>query len=175
MAGLHPANAGFGISPPYVKSDRLIPGSYYEQKITLLRSAADENLQAVISIEAPEIASWISIDKGEQFDLPAGKLQVPMIVRVDVPDNAEIDNYKVAGDWLFYINLLEIGNIYFCSKSLNYHRRHEDSIVKTVNNKIHFNEIVAIQNYISNKYDLSKEISNKVQLYRTIVKKYLKV
>ena len=88
---------------------------------------------------------------------------------------SEIDNYKVAGDWLFYINLLEIGNIYFCSKSLNYHRRHEDSIVKTVNNKIHFNEIVAIQNYISNKYDLSKEISNKVQLYRTIVKKYLKV
>ena len=60
-------------------------------------------------------------------------------------------------------------------KYLNYHRRHEDSIVKTVNNKIHFNEIVAIQNYISNKYDLSKEISNKVQLYRTIVKKYLKV
>ena len=88
---------------------------------------------------------------------------------------SEIDNYKVAGDLLFYINLLEIGNIYFCSKSLNYHRRHEDSIVKTVNNKIHFNEIVAIQNYISNKYDLSKEISNKVQLYRTIVKKYLKV
>lgn len=87
--------AGFGISPPYVKSSKpIFAGAHYEQKITLLRSAADDDLQAKITINAPEIDSWVSIEQGEVFDLPKGKLQVPMIVRVDVPSDAEIGNYK---------------------------------------------------------------------------------
>jgi len=87
------AQAGFGISPPYVKSDKILPGSHYEQKINLLRSSAEEDLKAEISINAPEISSWISIDKGETFNLPKGELRVPMIVRVDVPSDAAIGRY----------------------------------------------------------------------------------
>lgn len=88
-------HAGFGISPPYVKTTKpLFAGTHYEQKITLLRSSAEEELQAKIEIKAPEVASWISINKGELFDLPKNKLQVPMIVMVDVPDDAVVGNYK---------------------------------------------------------------------------------
>lgn len=87
------AQAGFGISPPYVKSDKITPGTLYEQKINLLRSSAEEELTAEISVNAPEISSWITIDKGNEFTLPKGELQVPMIVRVDVPKNAEIAKY----------------------------------------------------------------------------------
>ena len=54
-------SAGFGISPPYVRSDKLTPGTHYEQQITLLRSAADEDLEATVTINAPEISDWISI------------------------------------------------------------------------------------------------------------------
>jgi hypothetical protein len=89
------AQAGFGISPPYVKTAKpIFPGSHYEQKITLLRSSAEESLRAQITVNAPDIAAWISIDKGDSFELPAGELQVPMIVRVDVPGDAELGNYK---------------------------------------------------------------------------------
>lgn len=89
------AQAGFGITPPYVKTLKpIFPGSHYEQTITLLRSSADEDLEAIIKINAPEIASWISIDKGEIFDLPKDELKVPMIVMVDVPSSAEIGNYQ---------------------------------------------------------------------------------
>lgn len=87
------ALAGFGISPPYVKSDSLLPGSKYEQKITLLRSSAEEDLQANITIDAPEIQDWLSIDKGLSFDLPKDELQVPMTVTVTPPSNAELGNY----------------------------------------------------------------------------------
>ncbi len=87
-------SAGFGISPPYVRSDKLTPGTHYEQQITLLRSSADEELEATVVINAPEISSWISIKDGEVFDLPKGKLQVPMIVVVDVPSDAALDVYK---------------------------------------------------------------------------------
>lgn len=89
------AQAGFGISPPYVKTDKpIFAGSHYEQRITLLRSSADDDLEAKITIDAPEIESWISLDKGDVFDLPKGKYQVPMIVKVDIPKDAEIGKYK---------------------------------------------------------------------------------
>lgn len=89
------ARAGFGISPPYVKTEKpVFAGSHFEQRITLLRSSADTDMDAQISIKAPEIESWISIKNGNTFDLPKGALQVPMIVAVDVPKDAEIGNYK---------------------------------------------------------------------------------
>lgn len=89
------AHAGFGISPPYLKTDKpIFPGSNYEQTITLLRSSADDELVAKITVNAPEIEPWISIDKGYTFDLPKGQLRVPMLVKVDVPSSAEIGNYK---------------------------------------------------------------------------------
>lgn len=89
------AQAGFGISPPYVKTSKpIFAGAHYEQRITLLRSSAEEDLQAKITINAPEVASWVSVDKGDVFDLPKGELQVPMVIRVDVPNDAEIGNYK---------------------------------------------------------------------------------
>ncbi len=93
LAGI--AQAGFGIQPPYVKPNKpIFAGTHYEQKITLLRSSADADMQALIKVSAPEISDWITIDKGETFDLPIDKLRVPMVVMIDVPDDAEIGNYK---------------------------------------------------------------------------------
>jgi len=91
---VYTAQAGFGISPPHVKNKQLVPGSHYEQKITLLRSSAEEDLKAEIKINAPEIESWLSIDKGEEFILPKNSLQVPMIISIDVPEKADLGNYK---------------------------------------------------------------------------------
>lgn len=89
------AQAGFGIQPPYVKPSKAVfAGTRYEQKINLLRSSADADMKAVISVTAPEISPWISIDKGLEFDLPRDELRVPMVVLVDVPEDAAIGNYK---------------------------------------------------------------------------------
>ena len=88
-------HAGFGISPPYVRTNKpIFPGSTFEQTITLLRSSAEEEMQAKITINAPEIEDWITIDKGEVFSLPQGELQVPMVVRIDVPSGVDIGNYR---------------------------------------------------------------------------------
>lgn len=88
------ALAGFGISPPYLKNQQLAPGSKYVQNIMLLRSEAEEELKATVKINAPDIASWITIDKGTEFNLPKGQFQVPMAVTVSVPKDAELGNYK---------------------------------------------------------------------------------
>ncbi len=87
-------SAGFGISPPYIKNSQLTPGSKYEQQIMLLRSSADDELKAEVKINAPAMASWITIDKGTEFPLPTGQVQVPMLVTINVPKNAELGSYK---------------------------------------------------------------------------------
>lgn len=88
------AHAGFGVSPPQIKNEQIIPGSKYRQEIRLLRSSADEDLQASIKVRADKINSWISIDKGDQFILPKGQLQVPITVFIDVPDDAPLASYR---------------------------------------------------------------------------------
>jgi hypothetical protein len=94
LAWANTAQAGFGISPPYVRNDKLTQGSHYEQKITLVRGDPVEDLKAEISVDIPGAGDWISIDKGMEFILPKGEKQVPMIVNVDVPKRAEYKNYK---------------------------------------------------------------------------------
>ncbi len=88
-----PASAGFGVSPPRIKNHQLTPGSIYPVKIMLLRSSAEEDLRAVVKFTAQEMEPWIKIDKGEEFVLPAGELQVPMTVTFNIPKNAELGNY----------------------------------------------------------------------------------
>ncbi|MEA3449766.1 MAG: hypothetical protein U9Q85_02195 [Patescibacteria group bacterium] len=89
------AQAGFGISPPFVKTKKpIFPGSHFEQIVTLLRSDTEDDLMARIKIDAPELADWVSVKQGLEFDLPENQLQVPMRIIVDVPNDAEIGNYQ---------------------------------------------------------------------------------
>lgn len=89
-----PAEAGFGITPPYVNNQRLTRGTVYEQKITLVRSDPSEDLTAEITMNIPGIESWFSVDRGMKFILPKGTTQVPIIVRVQVPEDAEYKAHK---------------------------------------------------------------------------------
>jgi len=88
------AHAGFGITPPYVRNDKLTQGSTYTQEIILVRGDPVEDLKAEVTLNVPGIEDWITIDKGTEFLLPAGSKQVPMNVTVRVPENASYDRYQ---------------------------------------------------------------------------------
>ncbi len=94
----HPgvAHAGFGISPPYVNNMRLTRGTVFEQKITLVRSDPTEDLKAEITMNIPGAESWFSVDLGQEFTLPKGVTQVPIVITVRVPKDAEYKEYKGA-------------------------------------------------------------------------------
>lgn len=87
------ARAGFGITPPYVRNTSLTRNSTYEQQILLVRGNPDAPQKALITVDAPEIASWIQIVEGESIPLPRGQQKVPMTVRVTVPKDAEYKEY----------------------------------------------------------------------------------
>jgi hypothetical protein len=94
--GATPAEAGFGITPPYVNNKRLTRGTIYEQKITLVRSDPTEDLTAEITMNIPDVQSWFTVDRGNKFILPKGTTQVPIIVRVQVPEDAEYKSHTGA-------------------------------------------------------------------------------
>lgn len=88
------ASAGFGITPPYVRNDRLTRGTVYEQKITLVRSDPNEDQKAEISMNIPGVESWFVVDRGTSFILPKGETQVPIIIAVHVPADAEYTRHQ---------------------------------------------------------------------------------
>lgn len=90
----HLTHAGFGVTPPYVSNESLTRNSVYEQTIYLVRSDPTTDLKATVSVDVPGINAWFSIDKGNEFILPAGEQKVPMVVKVVVPDDAEFKQYK---------------------------------------------------------------------------------
>ncbi len=94
LVNVNVAHAGFGITPPYVRNDKLTQGSTYTQEIILVRGDPVEDLKAEITVNVPGIEDWITIDKGNEFLLPAGAKQVPMQVTVSVPDNAAYERYQ---------------------------------------------------------------------------------
>lgn len=94
-AALHApqAEAGFGITPPYVRNTSLTRNSVYEQTILMVRSTPEAPLVANISVDAPGIEDWIEIIEGENIPLPRGEQKVPMTVRVTVPSDADFQRF----------------------------------------------------------------------------------
>ena len=88
------AKAGFGISPPDISNSHLVPGSSFEKTIYLIRGEPNEDMMAEVTIDAPEIEGWITIEKGMKFPLPKGIQQFPMKVIIDVPEDADFGNYQ---------------------------------------------------------------------------------
>jgi hypothetical protein len=86
--------AGFGITPPYVKNASLTRASHYEQKIILVRSDPVEDLTGEITVDLPKAKEWLTVDKGMSFTLPKGEQQFPIVVKVDIPKDADFGTYK---------------------------------------------------------------------------------
>ena len=82
---------------------------------------------------------------------------------------AKAGEFKVAGDWYIYYNILKDGKISWNSKPLNYYRKHGSSVCTDVKAEIEFGEICRIQNEISELYELPKEIKEKKKIRRSLM------
>jgi hypothetical protein len=88
------AGSGFGVTPAYIKNDYLVPGSHLEGTVYLVRGSPDTEMKVEVTIDAPEIENWITIEQGLEFPLPKGMQQFPMKVIIDVPSDAGYGTYK---------------------------------------------------------------------------------
>ncbi len=93
LVGAHTAFAGFGITPPYLRSNALTQGSHFTQEIIIVRGDPVEDLKTEITLNVPGINQWITVDKGLDFILPKGQQQFPITLSVDVPKDALFGAY----------------------------------------------------------------------------------
>ncbi|MEZ4156401.1 MAG: hypothetical protein R3B52_00275 [Candidatus Paceibacterota bacterium] len=89
------AKAGFGVSPPLIKEDRLVPGITIEKQVYLVQGNTDKPLPVQAIFDVPkEIEGWLSVTQGEKFTIPAGAQQFPLKVKIKIPDDADLGIYE---------------------------------------------------------------------------------
>ncbi len=70
--------------------------------------------------------------------------------------------YKLAGDWYFYLRVVGDGKIHYCSKKLNIHRLHENSVTKKTNLRERFKEMQCIHEYAIKNCSLSEKTKKRI-------------
>lgn len=76
----------------------------------------------------------------------------------------ECGNYKQAGDWLFYVSVMQQGKISFINKPLNYYRVHGNNVSSTMKKEKHLEEILKLHKIYIKAFDLTdkhKELMKK--------------
>jgi glycosyltransferase involved in cell wall biosynthesis len=67
----------------------------------------------------------------------------------------KIGEYKQAGDWLFYVEVIKKGYIAYTDKPLNYYRVHGENITSKMKKNKHLEEIKKIHKEISGEFELN--------------------
>ncbi len=80
-----------------------------------------------------------------------------------------LQSMRIAGDWLFYAQAVEGGDIAYTPQKLNFHRRHDESVVGKLlaQNRVEqfFREFAAVQGWIADHYRLNDGFGAKWERY----------
>ena len=71
--------------------------------------------------------------------------------------------FKQAGDWLFYVNVMQNGKIAYSSKTLNYYRVHGNNVSSVTKKDAHLKEIKKIHAYFDEQFKLTKFQKKEIQ------------
>ena len=70
--------------------------------------------------------------------------------------------YHLAGDWYTYMNILKRGKIAYFKDSYNYHRMQTQGLTLSTKHEKEFEEIVRLQDFAINNFDISEEVLKKI-------------
>lgn len=87
-----PARAGFGVSPPLIEEDHLVRGISLERVIYLVQGAPERDVPVELKVDS-EVSDWVSFPQGMPITIPKGVQQFPLVVKIDVPQDAELGKY----------------------------------------------------------------------------------
>lgn len=76
-----------------------------------------------------------------------------------------MSNFRIAGDWIAYLAVLEQGDIAFVPESLNLHRRHASSVTNGSDRRSHMLEVLRVQQLVSRRYRLGPEVQQGMLAY----------
>ncbi|HET9820071.1 MAG TPA: glycoside hydrolase family 99-like domain-containing protein [Rhodanobacteraceae bacterium] len=76
-----------------------------------------------------------------------------------------MSNFRIAGDWVAYLAVLEQGDIAFVPESLNLHRRHASSAIAASDRRVHMQEVLRVQHLVSQRYELGPDVQQSMLAY----------
>lgn len=89
------SEAAFGISPPWVRNLHALPGTSFEQTITLSTNNASQDMKVSANVRGDRnLINWVTIKDMDSLILHSGETQLPMIVQVNIPKRAGLKEYK---------------------------------------------------------------------------------
>ena len=77
----------------------------------------------------------------------------------------DVASYRIAGDWLLYIRMLEQGRLAFSPDALNAHRRHAGSVTLGGTQVPHLQEVMRMQRQIATDHPIAHMADDEVQQY----------
>jgi glycosyltransferase involved in cell wall biosynthesis len=96
---------------------------------------------------------------------------------LEAMDDCEVElrNYKMAGDWRLYLQVLSHrgAQVGYCSEALNTHRRHAGSVTHALDAEQHVTEIAACHTFSGAAFNLSPEIKKSQSKYLQEVRSQL--
>ncbi|MBM3393558.1 MAG: glycosyltransferase, partial [Betaproteobacteria bacterium] len=95
------------------------------------------------------------------------------LVRAFESAGARLFDFKVAGDWLLYLEVLKQGRMVFRNRSLNLHRRHDASITQALAAKQHLEEVRQLQRLAMSLSQPSEDVALRAGRYLEHVRSYL--
>ena len=80
--------------------------------------------------------------------------------------------FKQAGDWLFYVNIMQKGKIAYSNKTLNYYRVHGNNVSSITKKDEHLKELEKIYKYFEEHYGLNsfqkKQIKKRISFLKNV-------
>ena len=80
--------------------------------------------------------------------------------------------FRVAGDWLIYLEVLRQGKVCFNERPMNSHRRHASSVTRTLQATRHLNEVARLQQLARSLARPSDEVLAKAAAYLDELREY---
>jgi hypothetical protein len=87
------AQAGFGVSPPLVREERLVPGITLDRVVYLVQGTPDRDVPVEIIVDS-SVKEWITFPQGNPITIPKGVQQYPLAISIAVPPDADLGVYK---------------------------------------------------------------------------------
>lgn len=104
-----------------------------------------------------------------------------VVFRKDALSNAfdrlgeRLFDFKIAGDWMVYLQILTGGKIFYRSKALNFHRRHQASVTQSEKKEMHLDEVASAQKKAQQLVKIPKHAIKRAETYLKEVSRYLGV
>lgn len=88
-------------------------------------------------------------------------------------EQSTLATYRVAGDWVVYLAVLEQGDIAFAPQPLNLHRRHSAGVTLGSNHQSHLQEVLQVQDLVRHRYRPEPEARSKAAAYADHLRRVL--